>query len=170
MIFEVLVLYGEKVRAAFLHPHNMGKMENADGIGKVGNIVCGDVMWLYIKVSENEKGEKIISDIKWQTFGCAAAIATSSSVTDLAKGKTLKEAIEITNKAVVESLGGLPQVKMHCSVLAEEALGEAIYDYLKKNNLPVSPKLKKMHEKTVAEIKQLEKRYKDFLNKEEQPK
>ncbi len=160
-------MYSEKVRDTFLHPKNMGKMENPDGTGKVGNIVCGDVMWLYIKVARNSKGERVISDIKWQTFGCAAAIATSSAVTELAKGKTLEQALEVSNKSVVDSLGGLPPVKLHCSVLAEEALGEAIYDYMKKNNLPVPEKLQKRHEKIVAEIKQIEERYREFLQKED---
>jgi len=161
------LIYGEKVREHFLKPHNMGKMEHPDGVGKVGNIVCGDVMWLYIKVGKNSKGQRIISDIKWQTFGCAAAIATSSAVTDLAKGKTLEEALEISNKKVVDSLGGLPPVKIHCSVLAEDALGEAIYDYLKKNNLRIPKKLQERHEKIIADIKEIEERYKEFLQREE---
>lgn len=125
--------YTEKVLEYFRNPKNMGRMENADGIGKVGNPVCGDVMWIYIKVGKNDKGEEIIEDIKFETFGCAAAIATSSVVTELAKGKTLQEALKITNKDVVEFLGGLPPIKKHCSLLAEEGLKKAIDDYKKKN-------------------------------------
>ncbi|MGB9677318.1 MAG: iron-sulfur cluster assembly scaffold protein [Candidatus Ratteibacteria bacterium] len=126
--------YTEKVLEYFRNPKNMGRIENADGIGKVGNPVCGDVMWIYIKVGKNENDEEIIEDIKFETFGCAAAIATSSVVTELAKGKTLKEAEKISNKDVVEFLGGLPPIKKHCSLLAEEGLKSAIEDYRKKKN------------------------------------
>jgi nitrogen fixation NifU-like protein len=111
----------------FRNPQNVGEIENADGVGKVGNPVCGDIMELSIKVNGN-----VIEDAKFRTFGCGAAIATSSIVTELVKGKTVDEALEITNKAVVEALGGLPPVKMHCSVLAEQALKSAIEDYRKK--------------------------------------
>lgn len=111
----------------FLHPHNMGKMKNPDGIGKVGNPVCGDVMWVYIKVKNNK-----ISNIKFQTLGCGAAIATSSMITDLAKGKSLSEAMKITRDDVAENLEGLPPIKMHCSNLASDALRAAIEDYKKK--------------------------------------
>jgi nitrogen fixation NifU-like protein len=114
----------------FAHPHNVGEIENADGVGTVGNPVCGDVMRLYIKVDDN-----IISDAKFKTFGCGAAIATSSMVTDLVKGKTIDEALKISNSAVAEALGGLPKVKMHCSVLAEEALKSALDDYYKKKGM-----------------------------------
>jgi len=124
--------YTEKVLEYFRNPRNMGKIENPDGVGKVGNAICGDVMWIYIKVGKNENGEEIIEDIKFETFGCAAAIATSSVVTELAKGKTLQEAEKISNKDVVEFLGGLPPIKKHCSLLAEEGLKAAIEDYRKK--------------------------------------
>ena len=110
---------------AFKNPHNYGKIKNANGIGKVGNIVCGDVMWLYIKVDDKEK----IKDIKFETFGCVAAIATSSMITDLVKGKTIKNALKIKKDDIVKKLGGLPSIKYHCSVLAVDALTEAIYDY-----------------------------------------
>ena len=119
--------YGEKVMEHFKNPRNVGEIPDADGIGNVGNPVCGDIMRLYIKV-ENEK----IVDAKFKTFGCGAAIATSSMVTELVKGKTIDEALRISNRAVAEALGGLPKIKMHCSVLAEEALKSAIDDYLKK--------------------------------------
>jgi len=121
-------MYSKKVMDLFLHPHNMGKMENPDGIGKVGNPVCGDVMYLYIKVKDNR-----IEDIKFQTFGCAAAIATSSMITDLAKGKTLDEALNITKDNVASELKGLPSIKMHCSNLAVDALHAAIEDYKKRH-------------------------------------
>lgn len=120
-------MYSEKIMDLFLHPHNMGKIENPDGVGKVGNPICGDVMYVYIKVKDNK-----ISDIKFQTFGCAAAIATSSMITDLAKGKTLEEAMKIGQKNVSDELGGLPPIKQHCSNLAADALHAAIEDYRKK--------------------------------------
>ena len=119
--------YSEKVMDHFRNPRNVGVMENPSGVGKVGNPVCGDVMELFVKV-END----IITDAKFRTFGCGAAIATSSMVTELVKGKSLEEALKISNKAVAEALGGLPSIKMHCSVLAEEALKSAIDDYRKK--------------------------------------
>ncbi|MDD5258911.1 MAG: Fe-S cluster assembly scaffold protein NifU [bacterium] len=123
--------YSEKVMEHFRNPHNVGEMENPDGVGHVGNPVCGDIMELYIKVKDN-----IITDAKFKTFGCGAAIATSSMVTDMVKGKTISEALVISNKAVAEALGGLPPVKMHCSVLAEQALKSAIDNYYKKIGKP----------------------------------
>ncbi|MCM8767742.1 MAG: iron-sulfur cluster assembly scaffold protein [Candidatus Omnitrophica bacterium] len=126
--------YTEKVLEYFRNPKNMGRIENPDGVGKVGNPICGDVMWIYIKVGKNENGEEIIEDIKFETFGCGAAIATSSVVTELAKGKTLKEAEKISNKDVVEFLGGLPPIKKHCSLLAEQGLQAAINDYRTRKN------------------------------------
>lgn len=119
--------YSEKVMDHFANPRNVGEIENADGIGKVGNPVCGDIMNLYLRVENN-----VITDAKFKTFGCGAAIATSSMVTELVKGKTIDEALGISNRAVAEALGGLPPIKMHCSVLAEEALRSAIDDYLRK--------------------------------------
>jgi len=121
-------LYTKKVMEHFKNPRNVGEMENSDGIGHVGNPVCGDIMELYIKVKNN-----IIVDAKFKTFGCGAAIATSSMVTEMIKGKTVNEALKISNHAVAEALDGLPPIKMHCSVLAEEALKSAIEDYLTKS-------------------------------------
>ncbi len=135
-------MYSKKVMEHFMNPKNMGRLENADGIGKVGNPVCGDVMFIYIKVSDNR-----IADIKFETFGCAAAIATSSMTTELAKNKTLEEALKITRGDVAGALEGLPPIKMHCSNLAADGLHEAIYDYLTKNNKPVPEDLKKEHER-----------------------
>ncbi len=120
-------MYSEKVIRHFEHPHNMGEIKNADGVGTVGNVVCGDIMKLYIKVKNNR-----ISNIKFKTMGCAAAIATSSMITDLAKGKTLEEAMGITREDVAGGLEGLPPIKMHCSNLAADALRAAIEDYGKK--------------------------------------
>jgi nitrogen fixation protein NifU and related proteins len=125
-------LYSEKVLKHFKHPKNMGEMKNPDAVGEVGNPQCGDIMRVYIKVKEKEN-KKYIKDIKFQTMGCIAAIATSSMVTELAKGKTLEEAKKITNKDVAQDLGGLPPIKMHCSNLAADALRKAIEEYEKKN-------------------------------------
>lgn len=122
-------MYTEKVMDHFTNPRNVGEINDADGIGEVGNAKCGDIMRIYLKVND----DGIIEDVKFKTFGCGAAIATSSMVTELVKGKTLKEALEISNKAVAEALGGLPPAKMHCSNLAADALHEAIKDYIEKH-------------------------------------
>lgn len=119
--------YSDKVMDHFMHPRNVGVIENPDGYGKVGNPTCGDIMEIFLKIDND-----IITDVKFRTFGCASAIATSSISTEMVLGKNIKEALEITNKVVAEALGGLPPVKMHCSVLAEQALKEAIEDYLAK--------------------------------------
>ncbi|MCX6721422.1 MAG: iron-sulfur cluster assembly scaffold protein [Candidatus Staskawiczbacteria bacterium] len=152
-------LYTQKVLETFKNPHNYGKIKNADGVGKVGNIVCGDVMWLYIKVEKNKKGEEIIKDIKFETFGCVAAISTSSTITDLAKGKTISQALKIEKNDVIKKLGGLPFIKYHCSVLAVDALIEAVYDYFLKNKKKISQDLQKKHEKIQKEKEIIEKRY-----------
>jgi nitrogen fixation NifU-like protein len=120
--------YSEKVMDHFRSPRNVGEIENPDGVGKVGNPVCGDIMELYIKVKDG-----VIADAKFKTFGCGAAIATSSMVTELVKNKTIEDALKISNRAVAEALGGLPPIKMHCSVLAEEALKKALDDYRQKS-------------------------------------
>ncbi len=114
----------------FANPRNVGEIPDADGVGEVGNVKCGDIMKIYIKVDENE----VITDIKFKTFGCGSAVASSSMATELIKGKTIEEALNFSNKEVLTALGGLPVVKIHCSVLAEQALKVAIYDYAKKNN------------------------------------
>ena len=122
-------MYSEKVLDHFSNPRNVGEIENADGVGTVGNSKCGDIMRMYLKVDDNG----VITDCKFKTFGCGAAIATSSMATEMIKGKTLKEALKLTNKAVAEALDGLPPVKMHCSLLAEEAVKAAVEDYMKKH-------------------------------------
>ena len=124
--------YSEKVMDHFANPRNVGQIEDADGIGEVGNPKCGDIMKVYLKI---ENG--IIEDAKFKTFGCGAAVATSSMATELVKGKTIQEALEITNKAVMEALDGLPPVKVHCSCLAEEALHAALWDYAQKNGVVI---------------------------------
>lgn len=126
--------YSDEVKKHFLNPHNMGEMKNPDAVGKMGNSTCGDVFWIYLKIDKNKQGKEYIKDIKFQTMGCAAAISTSSMITDLAKGKTLEEAMKITNKDVADSLKGLPPIKMHCSNMAADTLHEAIKEYLSKKS------------------------------------
>jgi len=153
--------YTKEVLEHFRNPHNVGKIEDADGIGKVGNIICGDVMWLYIKVEENDQKEDIIKDIKFETFGCVAALATSSALTDLVKGKTLEKALEIKKDDVLNFLGGLPSIKIHCSILAVDALSEAVYDYLSKSEKNISEKLQLNHKKVLKELKIIEEKNKE---------
>ena len=158
-------MYTDKVIEHFREPHNRGKLEEYSAIGKVGNIVCGDVMWLYIKVDQDEAGRDIITDISWETFGCTAAIATSSMVSDLAKGKTVEEAIAVTNQNVASELGGLPPIKMHCSALAADALNEAIYAYLSQEGKEIPEALQERHARIEKEVAALEKRYAAFMDK-----
>jgi nitrogen fixation NifU-like protein len=153
-------IYTKEVMKHFKKPHNMGMIKNPDGVGKVGNPLCGDVMWLYIKVKKGKDGKTRIKNIKFQTFGCVAAIATSSKITELAKGKTLEEALNIDRKDIVKSLGGLPVPKIHCSLLASDALAEAIYDYYKKNKISIPKKLQKIHERLQKVLKDIEERHK----------
>ncbi len=128
------MLYSEKVLDHFSNPRNVGEIENADGIGEVGNAKCGDIMKMYIKVDNG-----IITDVKFKTFGCGAAVATSSMATELIKGKSIDDALKLTNKAVVEALGGLPAVKLHCSVLAEQAIKLALSDYYTRQGVDPLP-------------------------------
>ncbi len=124
--------YSEKVMEHFARPHNVGKIEDADGVGEVGNAKCGDIMKVYLKIEDG-----IVKDAKFKTFGCGAAVATSSMATELIKGKTIEESLKITNKAVMEALDGLPPIKVHCSCLAEEALHAALWDYAEKNGIVI---------------------------------
>ena len=133
--------YSEKVMDHFTNPRTVGEIENADGVGVVGNAKCGDIMKMYLKIEDD-----VITDCKFKTFGCGAAIATSSMATELIKGKTVKEALELTNSAVVEALEGLPPVKVHCSVLAEEAIKTALADYYGKIGREVDFEIEKSHE------------------------
>jgi nitrogen fixation NifU-like protein len=152
----------------FKAPHNYGKIADPDGIGKVGNLVCGDVMWLYIKVAKNKAGKEIIKDIKFETFGCVAAIATSSAITDIAKGMSLEKAALINKQEIVDQLGGLPPIKLHCSVLAADALAEAIYDFYTKQKRPIPVELEAKHQRIQKEKDVVEEKYKDWTQKEEE--
>lgn len=140
-------MYSEKVMDHFSNPRNVGEIENASGVGTVGNAKCGDIMRMYLDIDENG----IIQEVKFKTFGCGAAVATSSMATELVKGKTVQEALLVTNKAVCEALDGLPPVKVHCSLLAEEAIHAALWDYAQKNNIVIEG-LKK----PVSDIEELE--------------
>ena len=125
-------MYSDKVMDHFTNPRNVGEIEGADGVGEVGNTKCGDIMKIYLKVEDN-----VIQDVKFKTYGCGSAIASSSMATEMIKGKTVQETLNLTNKAVAEALDGLPPVKMHCSVLAEQAIKKALQDYALKNNLTI---------------------------------
>ena len=127
-------MYREKVMDHFSNPRNVGEIENASGVGTVGNAKCGDIMRMYLDIDEDTK---IIKECKFKTFGCGAAVATSSMATELVKGKTIYEALEVTNKAVMEALDGLPPVKVHCSLLAEEAIHAALWDYAEKHGIKI---------------------------------
>ena len=126
-------MYTEKVMDHFMHPRNVGEIDNASGVGTVGNAKCGDIMRSFLEIDENQ----VVRDAKFKTFGCGAAIATSSMATEMIIGKTIQEALEVTNKAVMEALGGLPPVKVHCSLLAEQAVHAALWDYAQKNNITI---------------------------------
>lgn len=128
------MMYSDKVWDHFSNPRNVGEIEDADGIGEVGNATCGDIMKIYLKIDKD-----IITDVKFKTFGCGAAIATSSMATEMIKGKPISEALKLTNKAVVEALNGLPPVKVHCSVLAEQAIKHALADYYRRNGIDPTP-------------------------------
>ena len=129
------MLYSEKVMDHFRNPRNVGSIENADGVGEVGNAKCGDIMKIYLKIDDN-----VVTDVKFETFGCGSAIASSSMATEMIKGKPLDEVMELTNKAVVQALDGLPAHKLHCSVLAEEAVKSALKDYYDRNGIAYDPK------------------------------
>lgn len=140
-------MYSEKVMDHFTNPRNVGEIENASGVGTVGNAKCGDIMRMYLDIDENQ----VIQDVKFKTFGCGAAVATSSMATELVKGKTVEEALKVTNKAVMEALDGLPPVKVHCSLLAEEAIHAALWDYAEKNGIVIDGL-----EKPVSDIEEKE--------------
>ena len=135
-------MYSEKVMDHFEHPRNVGEIENASGVGTVGNAKCGDIMRIYLDIDDDQ----IIRDVKFKTFGCGAAIATSSIATEMIKGKTIDEALKLTNKAVVEALDGLPPVKLHCSVLAEQAVKAALADYYRRQGVDPEPIVGKLEE------------------------
>jgi len=158
-------MYSKKTLEHFRSPHNYGEIKNADGVGEAGNIVCGDVMSLYLKMKKVGKKEPVIDQVKFKTYGCAAAIATSSAITDLVKGKTIKEALKISKNDIIEFLEGLPPIKIHCSILAIDALDEAIYQYLVDREESIPPDLEVKHQRISLGRKQIEERYKKWMSK-----
>ena len=146
-----MALYSDKVMDHFRNPRNVGIIDDADGVGEVGNPVCGDIMKIYLKIADNT-----ITDVKFETFGCGSAIASSSMATELIKGKSLTDALALTNKAVTEALDGLPAHKLHCSVLAEEAIKKAVKDYYDKNGIPYDPSTETARSRTFCALEDVE--------------
>jgi len=155
-------LYSKEIMKHFTNPKNVGNIKKPDGKGRIGNMTCGDIMELYIKV----KNDRIV-DIKFQTFGCVVAVAVSSMLTEMVKGKTIKEALKITNKDILEKAGKVPSIKIHCSVLAADALKEAIYDYMVKSKKTIPEELKKDHDRIASTLKHVEESHKKFTEFEE---
>ncbi len=160
--------YSKKVLDHFEEPKNYGKITDPDGVGKVGNPICGDMMYLYIKVVENDQGEEIIADIKFQTFGCVAAISVSSMATEMLKGKTIAAAQDLDAGEIIDSLEGLPPVKRHCSVLAIDALNEALYDYFIRQDRPIPAKMQTKHERLEKEKAMIKEKFGDWIAMEEE--
>jgi len=159
----IKTFYSKEIMKHFKNPKNVGKIKKPNGIGQAGNILCGDIMKLYLKIGENKKGEKIIKDIKFETLGCVVAVANTSLLTTLVKGKKIEDVLKIKKDELVKRLGQpLPLIKIHCSVLATDALREAIYNYYLKNKLPVPQDLKKEHQRIIKTKEELERRYKGF--------
>ncbi len=156
-------LYSKEIMKHFRTPQNVGKIKNPSGTGEAGNIICGDVMKLYLKINKNKKGEKIIKDIRFETLGCIVAIANTSLLTTMVKGQKLEDALKIKKEDLIKRLGQpLPPFKIHCSILAIDALKEAIYDYYLKNKLEIPEDLEKEHQRITKTKEELEKRYKGF--------
>jgi len=156
-------IYSKEIIKHFKNPKNVGKIKKPSGWGQAGNIVCGDIMTIYLKIGENKKGEKIIEDVKFETLGCVVAIANTSLLTTMVKGKKLEDVLKIKKDDLIKRLGQpLPPFKIHCSVLAVDALKEAIYDYYLKNKLEISADLEKEHRRITKTKEELEKRYKGF--------
>ena len=162
------MLYSKEIIKHFKNPKNVGKIKNPSGLGEAGNILCGDVMKLYLKINKNKKGEKIIKDVRFETLGCIVAIANTSLLTTLVKGKTLEEAMKIRRDDLLKKLGKVPPFKIHCSLLAVDALKEAIYDYYLKNKLEIREDLEKEHQRIIKTKEELEKRYKGFQSFEKE--
>lgn len=162
------ILYSKELMKHFRHPRNVGKMRDYDGLGKIGNLLCGDILWLYIKIGKDKKGREVIKKSSFSTFGCTVAIANSSLITTMVKGKTLEEAMKITKESLLKKLGKIPPFKIHCSLLAVDALLEAIHDYLSKNKKPIPEKLLERHKRIQKEKKLMEKKYKEWIKLEEE--
>lgn len=157
------MIYSKQTLKHFRNPHNYGEIKDADGVGEAGNIVCGDVMSLYLKMKKVGKKESVIDQVKFKTYGCAAAIATSSVITDLVKGKTIDQALKISKNDIIDTLKGLPPIKIHCSILAIDALDEAIYQYLYKNKRLIPEDLLLKHERIEKGKKEIKERYAKWM-------
>jgi len=156
-------IYSKIIINHFKKPKNVGKIKNPDGVGEAGNLACGDLMKIYLKIKKNKEGEDFIENIKFETLGCIVAIANTSLLTAMVKGKTIKEALKIKKEDLIKKLGQpLPPFKIHCSVLALDALKEAIYDYYQKEKIKIPEELEKEHQRIINTKKELEKRYKEF--------
>ncbi|MEM5766574.1 MAG: iron-sulfur cluster assembly scaffold protein [Candidatus Aenigmatarchaeota archaeon] len=161
-----LLPYSKQIVEHFKRPRNMGRIENPDALGEAGNLVCGDVMRLYLNIGEKD-GKKVIKDVRFETFGCIIAIANCSMLTTMIKGKTLEEVMKIKKEDLIKKLGKpLPEIKIHCSILALDALHEALYNYYLKNKLTVPKELKKEHERIKKTLKEVEHRHKDLVDME----
>lgn len=164
-----MAIYSKTILEHFKNPRNVGKIKNPDGKGEAGNILCGDLMRIYLKIGKNKKGEDFIKEIKFQTLGCAVAIANTSVLTTLVKGKTLKEALELKKEDLIKKLGKpLPPHKIHCSVLAIDALKEAIYNYYQKKREKIPENLEKEHQRILQNKEAIEKRFKEFQELEKE--
>jgi nitrogen fixation NifU-like protein len=160
--------YSKEIMKHFKNPKNMGRIKDANATGEAGNLVCGDIMKLYLKIGENKKREKTIKDIKFETFGCIVAIANTSMLTTMVKGETLEKVSRIRREDLIKKLGTpLPPIKIHCSVLALDALHEAIYDYYLKNKLSISEELKKEHGRIQKNLNTIEHKHEEFVGMEE---
>mgnify|MGYP001574364028 CR=1 FL=1 len=162
------MLYSKEVMKHFKTPQNVGRIKNPDALGKVGNLTCGDVMYLYLKIAKNKAGKEIIKDIKFETFGCTVAIANTSLLTTMIRGKTLEEAMKVTKDDLVKKFGNVPLIKVHCSLLAVDALAEAVYDYYIKQKRPIPAELQKRHEKAEKIGKEIGHRHGGLVELEEE--
>ena len=156
--------YPKEIIRHFKHPKGLGRIKNPSAIGKAGNILCGDVLWCYIRVGKNKRGEEIIKDVRMEVFGCIVAIGISSLLTKMVKGKTIDKILELTKDDILKRAGKIPPLKVHCSVLAADALHEAIYDYYTRNGLPVPEYLKKEHERIKKTLKRVEEMFKKYVD------
>ena len=160
-------LYSKEVMKHFKHPQNVGKMKSPSAVGKVGNLRCGDTMYLYIKVEKDKKGREVIKDVKFETYGCTVAIANTSILTTMVKGKTMEQAMKIKKEDLIKRFGNVPFIKIHCSMLAVDALSEAIYDYFKKSGRKITKELQEKHNRAEKIEKEIEEKHKELMKLEE---
>lgn len=161
-------MYSKEVLKHFKSPKNVGKIKNPDALGKVGNLTCGDIMYLYLKIGKNKSGKETVKDIKFETFGCTVAIANTSLLTTMVKGKTLDRALKVTKDDLIKRFKNVPLIKVHCSLLAIDALSEAIYDYYKKQGKKISPELEEKHKRAEKVGEELHHRHSDIVELEEE--